>query len=110
MSSDMKPGPELDDLIDIEVMGSEGLCGQVVPKYSTDIKAAWEVVQKLESDGWFLSMFRHAAYNVTLGSDELKSGYKVGLSRQMVLNEVVVDAETAELGICLAALKAVNHD
>jgi len=44
----MKPGRELDALIAEKVMGwSWGIIGDLIPAYSTDISAAWEVVEEM---------------------------------------------------------------
>ena len=66
-------------------------CRRVVPEYSTDIAAAWEVVEKLRPTGPKLSI--HAA---RLGYDvEYGPGW-------------FVSAPTAPLAICRAALKAIK--
>jgi hypothetical protein len=72
-----------------------------LPKYSTDIKDAWQVVEKLRD--------RYVYIDLT-NNDDL---YCCELMEQDWENEsryftYYADAETAPLAICLAALKAVG--
>lgn len=72
-------------------MGSTGS----VPNYSTDISAAWQVVEKMGEGKWFkLTKHMSGTCSVYFGG----SGH--------------ADAETAQLAICLAALaeKGVKID
>jgi hypothetical protein len=68
----MKPGPKLDELIRQKVMytvsdGIKWMDGGA--KYSTDIAAAWQVVERLapivgdfhEADGWFKLLYADSA-------------------------------------------------
>lgn len=120
----MEAGRELDALIAEKVMGYPAfaekvvtklgdhlvisdhcaICGrkdgtsECLPHYSTDIAAAWEVVEKLRlsvlqfEDGWFadprLESYREHFWGA-LGADDFSA--------------------TAPLAICRAALEAVGH-
>lgn len=101
----MKAGRELDGLIAEKVMGLK-VYGQFhetnrgvrihVPRYSTNIEDAWLVVEKLK-DKVDIGFF-----NDSLGNWNCKILDKSDWS----LTEI--EAETAPLAICLAALKAVD--
>lgn len=63
--------------------------------YSTDIAAAWDVVEKLNRDGWYVSVFTGHKFECALSHPNPKRGnYCKG--------------ETAPLAICRAALLAVQ--
>lgn len=125
-------GRELDAAVHIEVMGwdagdvdVEGMYGttfnhdvdgrsfQVVPPYSTDIAAAWEVVERLASDGLYISLCdnRHGCYR--LNGDSV-SGFWVEIVRHDAADDYPTEhvrglqAPTAPEAICRAALKAVR--
>jgi len=94
----MKPGRELDTLVAEKVMGlnHDKLDGYPA-YYSTDIAAAWEVVEKLIPDcfltlqwieGWEVSHFEPGPYG---GHMHLAHG------------------DSAPHAICLAALKALEE-
>jgi len=76
-----------------------------VPRYSTDIAAAWEIVEKLRRDGWFLS---------GLTAVENTGGYGCRFIREMPpvspsdFYALWAEGGTAPLAICLAALAAVG--
>lgn len=108
----MNPGRELDALVAEKVMGiaiPEGADTQYLetcmdlPYYSTDIAAAWEVVEKLFQSGFDL-------YLETFKDDEDKPQCRV--SFQAIDNQDKgsgpIYADTAPHAICLAALKAVG--
>ena len=67
-----------------------------VPRYSTDIAAAWQAVSFFQSRGWFVSVIFDPRFNGTwkccFETQKGGSGY--------------IEADTAPLAICLAALKA----
>ncbi len=106
----MKPGRELDALIAKKVMGikdvqmtvgfgpvydftgAQGMPRKVVPNYSTDIRAAWELVKKLAPSGYMVQI-------VQRGTNDYWVSVKDG---------EIIFAETAPHAICLAALKAVE--
>ena len=111
----MKPGPELDALVAKGVMGwnwqidspTAHLRYCTVPTKkmpdtrrlfspSTDIAAAWEVVEHWTNDGgWFVMTFRHFDndWYCSLGKHD---------------NDVIAD--TMPLAVCLSALKAAGED
>lgn len=64
----------------------------VIPEYSTDIAAAWEVVEKLRSMGKDIELRGHAPYEPD--------------NWQVVVNDEFYTEGPAPLAICLAALKA----
>jgi len=118
---DMKPGYALDALVAEKVLGwrleyhtfgsdlpggpfraygydSSGrhLCGDF-PHFSTDIAAAWQVVEKFAADNWEVSVGWSIADNAWLCGIGLDGhGWDMEL------------ADTALHAICLAALKAME--
>lgn len=122
----MKPGRELDALVAAKVMGlsdirieptpameiAAGLtdidhwvygehpvrkCGIPLPHYSTDIAAAWGVLNKMISNGWALSLNNKKDFH---------GGCHVIF--ETLVNHATADAETMEEAICLTALRAVG--
>jgi hypothetical protein len=102
----MTPGPKLDALVAEKVMGL------VIPSrpgwgpkpYSTDIAAAWEVVEK----------FGHFHIQTVFGDgsvDSFGEMIRVRLTTEATLQGRTMEsiAETAPHAICLAALKAVGY-
>ena len=70
------------------------LDGYMIKNYSTDIAAAWEIVEKIElinSQTFAIERHKDGKYEVTIGSK-------------------FVYATSAPMAICLAALKAVGHE
>lgn len=109
--TDVKPGPELDALVAEKVMGldplsvaaqqAKGFGHSWCPAYSTDISAAWEVVEKFQSDS--------CAVNVASGGDVLCRIMKWPDNTQTTYeSEKYFEAvsKTAPHAICLAALDA----
>jgi hypothetical protein len=110
----MKPGRELDVLVAERVMGVkvrwdvlcsgtkipyvEGTLCQHIGHYSTDIIAAWEVVKELDK-----------VHKIYISTSEL---FIPGWCVELAYGErpAIVDAETVELAICLAALKSKGLD
>lgn len=116
----MKPGRELDALIAEKVMGlivtEQGFCGHpitkgggrvhgtdmgwwatVLPFYSTDIAAAWEVVERMREKG-----FNFQIHNVNERKNWVAFFWKKG-----IVGDPYVSSETlTPYAICLAALKA----
>lgn len=81
-------------------------CETPVRSYGTDIRAAWEVVEKMASDGWTLDLqwkgegreFSHTAeayFSRWVDADP--QGHHA-------------TADTAPMAICLAALQAVTQE
>lgn len=125
----MTPGRELDALIAEKVMGfaknKDDKYGEVpwrnsggeevyaehlsvppymkLPRYSTDIAAAWAVVEKLKAAGFIVGIDENAPPHSAL------SCCIVGKAEK---NSVLIVAQglgtTASYAICLAALKAVG--
>lgn len=97
----MKAGRELDSLIHEKVFGQDprqepyqrpdgAMVYPFVPEYSTDIAAAWQVVEKLTEGEFHLSRCYGGGWECELGAPYISFG------------------ETAPLAICLAALEAVG--
>lgn len=114
----LKPGRELDVLVAEKVIGWrwEGLwiispneqrweistreaLDFAVPRFSADIAAAWEVVEKLEKDIQITKQRRPC----TEISDQEETWYYA-----FIVNGDGFKAETAPHAICLAALKALG--
>lgn len=122
----MNAGPELDALIATKVMGwTRGIsdvCNVLgwrtpdsiwvhdadgVPHYSTDIAAAWEVVEQLKAHKDYVSFGLTDDSNsstATFANFEgvWFAGFGLGVGGECV------GAATAPLAICLAALKAIG--
>ena len=104
-------GPETDALIaeKVTALGTS----VAIPPYSTDIAAAWTVVETmLRKDGVYFGCphFKHKHQSLaSLGYPEgTECWYCVINTKQ--LNKVVLCADTAPLAICRAALLwAVQH-
>lgn len=102
-------GRELDALVAVKVMGMVFLDPEnppihipgVIPRYSTDIAAAWEVVEKIKatsSRGYVLDFIRG---EWTVGSRSCGDAGEPEL-----YDSEAGTAEEAPLAICRAALKA----
>jgi len=105
-------GPELDALLAEKVMGLKGAAR--VPSYSTDIAAAWTVVEAMiRKDGVYFGCphFKHKHQNLaSLGYPQGTECWYCVLNTKL-LNKVVLCAETPPLAICRAALLwAVKHN
>ena len=124
----MKAGRELDALIAEKVMGLIAYKVQLVappprvrtidelqrvgsplPHYSTDIAAAWEVVQKLGRWRGFDFMLVMPDPEQTFHLHTYEAGWYEA-TNDGPERRVVGDADTAPLAICLAALKAVSQE
>lgn len=91
-------GRELDALIHDKVMGLEWCIEHPeLQPYSTDISAAWEVVEKLNHHGFLLSF---------LNTRSPGNRYLVEFRDK---GDYVAAADTAPLAICRAALKALSE-
>lgn len=122
----MKPGRDLDALVAEKVMGwlnnekdtlAPGMWGIMdwradgtpflaanFPSYSTDITAAWEVVDRLSSDGsWVLHGQEGLGWEAELN-------YQNGRFLQNEDTVSIGRGNTAPHAICLAALKAEGID
>jgi len=111
MNKQLGPGCELDLLVAEKVMGefvqthtqhdgSEKFCQQCsndFPKYSTDIAAAWEVVEKMKEEFYF---------NLHLNR---QGNYEARFQGSILAKEEIMGAaysESAPHAICKAALAA----
>jgi len=105
---------EIDRLIAEQVMGwtnlsvagtrfgttPEGKSHSIVPQYSTDLSAAWEVVEKLRQVGY------QGGINWSDSEPEYECAF--GSSNVPPHERQSCRAETASLAICLAALQIVG--
>ena len=102
----MEAGRELDALVAEKVMRAKAK-GDTFdhimwpPHYSTRIEDAWEVVEKMQADGWF--------WNIDYDYGELVAGFGKGRDSEGDLSWHYEQAETTPHAICLAALKAVEE-
>lgn len=86
----------------------------LVPKYSTDIAAAWEVLQKFNSDGLVVVVGSKRIRRTREGPQELLWYALIGMAKPIdefdmnanILGEV--EAPTAPLAICRTALRAIE--
>lgn len=125
----MKPGRELDALVAEHVMGWKRAVQPhpelpeitlydlynshvPMPHYSTDIAAAWLVVEKLTSDGIPLVLG-----NTTNREKDSQAKFAVTIFENWIghvipedIRHVSAQAETAPHAICLAALKAIGFE
>lgn len=77
----------------------DGKPHRIIPQYSTEISAAWEIVEKLKLSG----------YQGGLEWAKPEAGYNCAFGASLPLDEKQFSwAETAPLAICLAALKAME--
>ena len=107
----IEAGRELDRLIAETVMGLTP--GEPIPPYSTDIAAAWTVVETMiHKDGVYFGAphFKHKHQNLAaLGYPEGTECWYCVINTKL-LNKVVLCADTAPLAICRAALLwALKH-
>lgn len=119
MTTDLPAGRELDalvaekvmdDPVDRQIVDEHGfeiiLCRShlVLPRYSTDIAAAWTVVEKLDTDLWLIQVTRKT------GMNEMSLRWWVELRslKDLARDPFEVAGDTAPLAICRAALKAVE--
>ncbi|TAL10367.1 MAG: hypothetical protein EPO02_07825 [Nitrospirae bacterium] len=104
-------GPETDALI-AEKVTAPG-AGSPIPPYSTDIAAAWTVVEAMiRKDGVYFGAphFKHKHQSLaSLGYPEGTECWYCVINSKL-LNKVVLCADTAPLAICRAALLwAIKH-
>lgn len=103
--SKVPAGSVLDSLIAQKVMGVRS--GDSIPPYSTDIAAAWTVVElMIHKDGVYFGCphFKHKHQNLaSLGYPEGTECWYCVINTK-TLNKVVLCADTAPLAICRTAL------
>lgn len=83
------------------------ICGATLPYYSTDISTAWQVIQKMQADGWHYEigdMHNDPSHLVKFGRG------KYNPYDNLFDEEHSATAPTPWLAICLAALEAVGVD
>lgn len=111
----LESGPELDRLIAEKVMGWDYCKNERQHHFSTDIAAAWIVFEKLDSQGYCLSLFRpmdDSAAKV-YGRHWTVQAYHPRLGRTPEQAErgepcfVWASADTPMLAICKLGLKVV---
>jgi hypothetical protein len=119
-------GRELDALVAEKVMGwrcrglhpihecpvfATGRADTLAPHFSTDIAAAWQVVEKMGADGWNVSLYVHRGEHGGCGCS-ITCPYgpceKHGNAVETWHGVEDVRGATVPLAICLAALKAVG--
>jgi len=112
----LEPGPELDRLVAERVMewkeGQKILqsleCGigilgeKALPRYSTDIAAAWEVVKKMLDSGWGCEIY---SPNNPYALEDIDKWFVVFAKSELL--DYRAKASSAPLAICRAALLAV---
>lgn len=88
---------------------------EVTPKYSTDIAAAWEVLEKVASENWLISIERAVNLGKITGISS-GLGWKPSFfaSAQWPLKRdrregCVINAPTAPLAICRMSLKIMQQ-
>lgn len=91
------------------VPGFNHLVNDVLPKYSTDIAAAWEVVERLTAEwGWWDMEFGWRTISEVERNEKGWTNWCITLLGPDDDVEVFFKAGSAAHAICLAALKAVN--
>jgi len=115
----MKAGRKLDSLVSEKVFGEkypfdkklkdyyrpwveDPIAYEPCPYYSSDIEAAWQVVEKL------LSLLPNQDFHIEHWADEDISNWQVSSCYQLGEWMDWVRAETLPHAICLAALKAIT--
>ena len=84
-----------------------GVEGYQLKKYSTDIEAAWEVIEKFNKDGGAITY--SSMKNGTRGHFVTLSFIPEGTFSSRMDYVTVDEAESAAQSICLAALKALEN-
>jgi hypothetical protein len=105
----LQAGCEMDREIAERIMGLSSRSN--IPPYSSDIKAAWSVVEKMvRSEDMYFSAPHYKAKRQSLGP----LGYPIGTEcwycvlNNKTFNKVVICADTAPLAICRAALVCIR--
>lgn len=81
--------------------GARGLLSVIIPNFSTDIAAAWQVVEAMKDrPGQFTNWLGFSIETYTTSSET--RGYKASIGGYRAT------ADTAPLAICLAALRVVG--
>ena len=74
--------------------------GFLLPQFSTDIAAAWQVVEHLKAE-WMFNL---------IGPSAKKQWAASFMNSKNATVFAIIAADTAPLAICLAALKAVGYE
>lgn len=114
---DMEGGPQMDQAVAERLMGWErrehtGLWTHnptrqwsvqpyLIPRYSTTIKQAWEVLGRFEGAHLEVTQWSSGGWQVTIGANSLADGTLLRAAVTLTQNEW---ADTAPLAICRAAL------
>lgn len=89
-----------------------------IPHFSTDIAAAWEVVEELRTQGWYFRLEcvkpgdPFTNFVVFKDDEQCRASFFQGYAEDWgpkPRNLRDAAARTTPLAICLAALKAVGH-
>lgn len=102
----LEVGFELDALVAEKIFNDTPPRGYGVPDYSTDIAAAWEVVEKMASKGFDAEVMSLSSGLPSVDDNhrcycEFQVPWRIGFNRLRAF------APTVPLAICRAALKAV---
>ena len=98
----MPAGDEMDTLVHHNVMKAELLTGYYPPHYSTDISAAWKIVEKLIENPYIFPQLHYShnwVFEIWKNNPFERDGYEY---------LALVYAETVPLAICRAALIAIT--
>jgi hypothetical protein len=83
-----------------------------MPCYSTDIAAAWEVVEKMQAAGWGWCLEQHE--NADVPTAWFLRASEIGRNARFSSPEQMEEKRSASgampHAICIAALKAVGHE
>lgn len=71
------------------------------PQFSTDLLAAWQVVEKMNEAGWWITELRQKVVGYKWGVEFVKDGEWMNIDGHQLAG-----ADTAQMAICLAALRA----
>lgn len=98
---------EIKEKEDIEIFGHIVSCLEVVLEYSIDISAAWQVIQKMQADGWH--------YEICASHREPSHYVKFGRGKYDPCDDIFREEHSATgptpwMAICLAALEAAGVD
>lgn len=93
------PHPPMDTPNRKQYMDSEGCT--VIPNYSSSIEAAWQIIEKLITQGHYVNIF-----STEYSTPTRENG--PGWGCQVSSDDTSLD-DTAPMAICLAALKTVGH-
>lgn len=110
METKLQPGPVLDQLVAIKLMGfSEfGISLRNISRYSTDLSDAWQVVEKMGR--WKFTLTSEYDFG---GGGSQPRACATAIFDPVITDErpgLLASAPTAAHAICLAALKVIGYD